>query len=106
MATTESFYVAVYCNGVTRYAPISEFTASLAKVHAEFASIDIVEGCLVCGPSHGQFAALASYCQTCADDTALAEAAVSDMETRITNIENEYKPKLQEFDNEFSPDFD
>jgi len=106
MATTEPFYVAVYCNGVTRYAPISEFTVSLSGMHAEFASVDIPDGSLVCGPSHEQFAELTEYCLACVTDTTLADAAVTDMEARIATIESNRNPKLQEFDNEFAPEFD
>ena len=106
MAASDSFYVAVYCSGITRYAPISEFIASLAKLPATFSSITVTGGKLVGGPSHAAFNTLLGTICCCNAGSGYSDIAVADLEARVTVIEKTYRPKPQEFDDEFSPDSD
>ena len=105
-APTESYYVGVVSGTVTRYAPLSEFMAALSTLNASFTSVKTPSGSLVHGPSLAQFAHVGSLLAVNHNATVKVLQAMDDMEARVTAIENKRKPKILEFDDEFSPDFD
>ena len=80
--------------------------SALSTLDASFISVTTPDGSLVGGPSLAQFDHVGSLLADNHDGTVKILQEMDDMEARVTAIESERTPKLQEFYDEFSPDSD
>jgi hypothetical protein len=103
MATPPSsdVYIAVRCDGVSRYAPLAEFLGAMTTLDAVFTSVKTPTGSLIVGPSFTQFNKVSSLLSANHNSTVNVLQTMDALEARVTAME----ARRALFDDEFSQEF-